>query len=79
MAYFLKKTKKKKGTYLQIYEGVYEPAIGNTVQRSHRALGYLHELQEGGIDDPIGHFQREVDQLNEKDRSRRDADRVRDD
>ena len=77
MAYFLKKTKKKKGIYLQIYEGVYEPAIGNTVQRSHRALGYLHELQEGGIDDPIQHFQREVDQLNEKDRARRDADRVR--
>ena len=77
MAYFLKKTKKKKGIYLQIYEGVYDPAIGNTVQRSHRALGYLHELQEGGIEDPIGHFQREVDQLNAVDRAKREADRVR--
>ena len=63
MAYFLKKTKKKKGIYLQIYEGVYEPAIGNVVQRSHRALGYLHELQEEGIEAPIEHFQQEVDLL----------------
>lgn len=77
MAYFLKKTKKKKGIYLQIYEGVYDPVIGNAVQRSHRALGYLHELQEGGIEDPVEHFQREVDQLNAMDRARRDADRVR--
>ncbi len=77
MSYFLKRTKKKKGIYLQIYEGVYDPAIGNAVQRSHRALGYLHELQKGGIEDPIEHFQREVDQLNAKDRARRDADRVR--
>ena len=77
MAYFLKKTKKKKGIYLQIYEGVYDPVIGNAVQRSHRALGYLHELQEGGIEDPVEHFQREVDQLNAVDRARRDADRVR--
>lgn len=77
MAYFLKKTKKKKGIYLQIYEGVYEPAIGNVVQRSHRALGYLHELQEEGIEAPIEHFQQEVDRLNEKDRARREADRFR--
>lgn len=61
MSYFLKKTRKKEGVYLQIYESVYDPAIGNTVRRSHRAVGYVHELQDKGIGDPVECFQREVD------------------
>ena len=30
MAYFLKKTKNKKGLYLQIYESFYDPERGHT-------------------------------------------------
>lgn len=77
MSYFLKKTKKNKGIYLQIYEGVYDPAIGNAVQRSHRVVGYVHELIEKGMDDPIEYFQAQVDQLNADDKAKRNADKAR--
>ena len=49
MAYFLKKTKNKKGLYLQIYESHWDPERGHTVNRSVRAcvlssasLGFHH-------------------------------------
>ena len=56
MAYFLKKTNNKKGTYLQIYESYYDPERKGGAHRSYRPVGYVHELVEGGIDDPISHF-----------------------
>ena len=65
MAYFLKKTNNKKGTYLQIYESFYEPQRGHTAHRSFRAVGYVHELIQAGIEDPISHFKEEVDRLNQ--------------
>jgi hypothetical protein len=64
MAYFLKKTKNKKGLYLQIYESHWDPERGHTVNGSVRAVGYEHELRESGIDDPIAHFKGEVAQMN---------------
>jgi transposase len=64
MAYFLKKSHYKKGVYLQIYESFYDPERKQTVHKSYRAIGYCHELQEKGIDDPIRHFSEEVDALN---------------
>ena len=36
MAYFLKKTNNKKGTYLQIYSSFYDP------ERRHTAVSYTH-------------------------------------
>ena len=56
MAYFLKKTNNKKGTYLQIYESYYDPARKSGAHRSYKPIGYIHELQAGGIDDPITFF-----------------------
>lgn len=64
MAYFLKKTNNKKGLYLQIYESFYEPNRGHAAHRSFKPLGYVHELIEKGIEDPIAYYQHEVDQLN---------------
>lgn len=64
MAYFLKKTKNKKGLYLQIYESFYDPERGHTAHKSFKPIGYLHELIEKGIDDPISFYQEEVNQLN---------------
>lgn len=64
MAYFLKKTKNKKGLYLQIYESFYDPERGHTAHKSFKPIGYLHELIEKGIDDPITFYQEEVDKLN---------------
>lgn len=53
MAYFLKKTNNKKGTYLQIYESYYDPERKAGAHRSYRPIGYVHELQATGIEDPI--------------------------
>ena len=64
MAYFLKKSKLKKGLYLQIYESFYDPDRRQTVHKSYKAIGYVNELQEKGIDDPVSFYKTEVDKLN---------------
>lgn len=66
MAYFLKKSNYKKGTYLQIYESFYDPERKGGAHRSYKALGYVHELQAKGIDDPITFYQEEVVKLNQE-------------
>lgn len=66
MAYFLKKSNLKKGTYLQIYESFYDPARKDSAHRSYKALGYVHELEEKGIDDPISFYKAEVSRLNQE-------------
>lgn len=66
MAYFLKKSNYKKGTYLQIYESFYAPERKGGAHRSYKALGYVHELQAKGIDDPISFYQEEVIKLNQE-------------
>lgn len=66
MAYFLKKSNYKKGTYLQIYESFYDPERKGSAHRSHKALGYVHELRAKGIDDPISFYQEEVKKLNQE-------------
>lgn len=65
MAYFLKKSNYKKGTYLQIYERFYDPERKGGAHRSYKALGYVHELHAQGIDDPISFYQEEVKKLNQ--------------
>ncbi len=76
MAYFLKKTRNKKGIYLQIYESRWDPQRGHTVNRSVRALGYEHELRESGIADPIAHFKGEVASMNAERKREREAAKV---
>lgn len=71
MAYFLKKTKNKKGTYLQIYESYYDPARKGGAHRSYKPIGYVHELQENGIDDPIAFYSDEVRKLNQQHKKRK--------
>lgn len=66
MAYFLKKTKNKKGLYLQIYESFYDPERGHAAHKSYKPIGYVHELQAKGIDDPISYYKDEVAKLNQK-------------
>lgn len=66
MAYFLKKSNYKKGTYLQIYESFYDPERKGSAHRSYKALGYVHELQAKGIDDPISYYKEEVTRLNQE-------------
>lgn len=77
MSYFLKKSRIKKGVYLQIYEGHYDPNKGRAVNTSCRAIGYVDELIGRGIADPVSHFQAEVDRMNEKMRNDRSIERSR--
>ncbi len=66
MAYFLKKTNNKKGTYLQIYESYYDTDRKGGAHRSYKPLGYVHELIRKGIDDPIFFYSEEVKKLNQE-------------
>ena len=66
MSYFLKKTKNKKGTYLQIYESYYDPERKGGAHRSYKPIGYVHELQQNGLDDPIAFYNEEVQKLNQE-------------
>jgi transposase len=66
VAYFLKKTTNKKGLYLQIYKSFYDPERGHTAHKSFKPIGYVHELQANGIDDPISFYQEEVNKLNQE-------------
>lgn len=66
MAYFLKKTNTKKGTYLQIYESYYDPERKGGAHRSYKPIGYVHQLQAEGIDDPIAFYKDEVQKLNQE-------------
>lgn len=73
MAYFLKKTTpSKKGLYLQIYEGYYVPGKGKR-NRSFKALGYFDDLKAKGIADPIAWAKGQIDELNEDQGARKDA------
>ena len=66
MSYFLKKTKNKKGVYLQIYESYYDPERKGGAHRSYKPLGYVHELIDQGIDDPVFFYSEEVKKLNQE-------------
>lgn len=77
MAYFLKKTNNKKGTYLQIYSSFYDPERGHTAHKSYKPIGYVHELQAKGIDDPITFYKEEVAKLNQEHKAVRDAKKAR--
>ena len=73
MAYFLKKTKRNDRVYLSIYESFYSSETKNTRHKSFRKIGFVDSLIKQGIEDPISHFQKEVDELNAK----RETDKCR--
>lgn len=77
MAYFLKKTKNKKGTYLQIYESYYDPERKGGAHRSYKPIGYVHELQASGIEDPITVFGEEVQKLNQEYKKKKQSEKER--
>ena len=77
MAYFLKKTNNKKGTYLQIYESFYDPERRGGAHRSYKPIGYVHELQAKGIDDPIAFYKEEVMKLNQEFNAAKNAEKTR--
>jgi transposase len=64
MAYFLKKSNLKKGVYLQIYESFYNPEKKETAHKCFKTLGYVQDLINSGISDPIAYYDNIVDQMN---------------
>jgi len=65
MIYFLKKTTpSKKGLYLQIYTNYYDPSTKTKKTKSYKALGYVSDLIENGIEDPITYYSNIVKDLN---------------
>ena len=64
MTYFLKKTTpSRKGEYLQIYVSSYVPGKGSR-NRCYRSLGYVSDLVEKGIKDPVAEARKEIEALN---------------
>ncbi|MDP2789037.1 MAG: IS1634 family transposase [bacterium] len=64
MAYFLKKSNLKRGIYLQIYESFYNHDKKETAHKSYKAIGYLQDLIDSGISDPIAYYSDVVTQMN---------------
>lgn len=77
MAYFLKKTNNKKGTYLQIYESYYDPERKGGAHRSYKPIGYVHELIEKGVEDPVSFYSEEVKKLNQEHSENKRKDKAR--
>ena len=53
MAYFLRKEKKKKGTYLQMYESFWDKDKKQPRTKNVKSFGYVEDLISGEIPDPI--------------------------
>lgn len=66
MAFYLKKTKLKGRTYLSIDESFYSHEKKGTAHKCYKSLGSVETWREKGMDDPISHFQKEVDALNQE-------------
>lgn len=66
MAYFLKKTTTKKGIYLQIYESYRNKEKKETSHRSYKAIGYVQDLINKGICNPIEYYKNIVNEMNEQ-------------
>lgn len=77
MAFYLKKTKLKGRTYLSIDESFYSPDKKGTAHRCYKSLGSVETWMSKGLDDPISHFQKQVDSLNQE-RARKDVRKISD-
>lgn len=64
MRYFLKKSRpSEKGLYLQIYKSFYVPGKGSR-NRSYKKIGYVKDMVEAGIKDPIKYAKNLIAELN---------------
>lgn len=66
MAYFVKRSNYKKGTYLQIYFSYRDPETGNPKNKCHKTYGYESDLIAKGDPNPIATITAEVERLNEE-------------
>ena len=66
MAYYLRQTKKKKGTYLQIYESSWNKELKQPRSKNVEAIGYVEDLISDEIPDPVTYYKKYVEELNRK-------------
>ena len=76
MRYFLKKTNRPKGEYLQIYQSEYIRGVGSR-NKSYKAIGYVNELIARGTKDPVAKAQAEVKRLNDELKAKEDGEKAR--
>lgn len=76
MRYFLKKTKRSKGEYLQIYQSEYIRGVGSR-NKSYKAIGYVDELIAKGIKEPVAKAQSEVKRLNDELKAKEEGEKAR--
>lgn len=66
MAYFLRQEKKKKGTYLQMYESHWDKEKKQPRSKSVMAFGYVEDLISDQIPDPVAYYKEFVKQKNKE-------------
>lgn len=66
MAYFLRQEKKKKGTYLQMYDSYWDKEKKESRTKSVMAFGYVEELISEELPDPVAHYKAFVKKKNEE-------------
>lgn len=64
MAYFLRQEKKKKGTYLQMYDSYWDKEKKESRTKSVMAFGYVNDLISDEIPDPIAYYKEYVNLKN---------------
>lgn len=57
MAYYLRKTKRSKGTYLQIYDSYRDYEKKQSRSKYIKTLGYVDYLESLGINNPIEFYE----------------------
>lgn len=66
MAYFLRQEKKKKGTYLQMYDSYWDKEKKESRSKSVMAFGYAEELISEELPDPVAYYKAFVAKKNEE-------------
>ena len=66
MAYFLRQEKKKKGTYLQMYDSYWDKGKKESRTKSVMAFGYVEELISDELPDPVAYYKDFVAKKNEE-------------
>lgn len=65
MAYYLRQDKKKKGTYLQMYESYWDKEKKQPRSRNIESFGYVSNLISNEIPDPVSYYQKYVEKKTE--------------
>ncbi len=66
MAYFLRQTKKKKGTYLEMYDSFWDKSRKQSRTKYAEGFGYIEELRSDDMPDPVSYYTEYVKRKNEE-------------